>query len=224
MIPDILFEDEWLLAVDKPAGLVVHPTYKNAAGTLLDLLRARNGGTRLFVLGRLDKLTSGVVLLAKDPETNVRMQREWPRVDKDYLAVVEGVVEPTRGEINLPLGSDPADRRRRIVRPDGAPSVTRFERLASSAAGMSLLRCRLVTGRRHQIRVHLAAQGWPIVGDPVYGRREEPAFPRQALHAWRVVVPHPNSRESLQLIAPPPADLSGLLAAAGLPLTCHLHL
>jgi 23S rRNA pseudouridine1911/1915/1917 synthase len=209
MIPEILFEDEWLLAVDKPAGLVVHPTYKNAAGTLLDSLRARNGGTRLFVLGRLDKLTSGVVLLAKDPETYVRMQREWPRVDKNYLAAVDGVVEPTRGEINLPLGPDPADRRRRIVRPDGAPSVTRFERLASSAAGMSLLRCRLVTGRRHQIRVHLAARGWPVVGDAVYGRALD-GFPRHALHARRLCFAHPVAGGAVRIEAPVPDDIVAL--------------
>src|SRR5580765_5732340 len=180
---EILFEDEWLLAVNKPAGLVVHPTYKNASGTLLDLV-VPSGGARLFLVGRLDKLTSGIVLLAKDRETYAVMQREWSQVEKDYIAVVHGRVEPMSGEIDLPLGADPADRRRRLVRPDGAPSVTRFERLASNEE-RSVLCCRPLTGRRHQIRVHLAARGWPVVGDGVYGRALE-GWARHALHAWRM--------------------------------------
>src|SRR5215467_3867086 len=167
---EILFEDEWLLAVDKPAGLVVHPTYKNVSGTLLDTLRDRDASSRFFLVGRLDRLTSGVVVAVKTRDAYVALQRTWREAEKEYLAVVHGLVDATRGEIDLPLGADPADRRRRVVRPDGAPSVTRFERLAQSdAAGMSLLCCRLLTGRRHQIRVHLAARGWPVVGDAVYG-------------------------------------------------------
>jgi len=217
---EILFEDEWLVAVNKPAGLVVHPTFKNVSGTLLDALRDRPGSAGLFLLGRLDRLTSGLVLVVKDRETYTQMQRSWGDAEKDYLAVVAGRVDPICGEIDLPLGPDPADRRRRVVRPDGAPSVTRFERLAySEAAGVSLLRCRLVTGRRHQIRVHLHARGWPIVGDRVYGGLEPPLCPRQALHAWRAVVPHPALGEPLEIVAPLPSDLSGCLAAAGLRLT-----
>jgi 23S rRNA pseudouridine1911/1915/1917 synthase len=223
MSPEILYEDEWLIAVNKPLGLVVPPTYKNVSGTLLDELRARHAG-RLFLLGRLDRLTSGVVVAAKNCETYVDMQRSWPEAEKDYLAIVLGLVEPACGEIVLPLGTDPADRRRRSVRQDGAPSVTRFERLAySDAAGLSLLRCVLATRRRHQIRVHLSARGWPIVGDAVYGP-QPPAFSRHALHACRVDVRHPISREPLSIRATPPLDFIGLLAAAGLSLTSHLQL
>src|SRR5436190_898484 len=131
---EILFEDEWLLAVDKPAGLVVHPTYKNVAGTLLDELRERDPDATLSVVGRLDKLTSGIVVLAKSADVHAAVQRVWPDAEKDYLAVVEGCVDAERGEISAPLASDPADRRRRIVSPDGAPSVTRFERLEYNAA------------------------------------------------------------------------------------------
>jgi len=195
--PEILWEDEWLLAVDKPAGLVVHPTYKNASGTLLDALHARDGDRRLFLLGRLDRLTSGVVLVAKSREIYAAVQRNWQQVEKEYLAVVEGRVEPARGDISLPLGTDPADRRRRVVRPDGAPSVTRFERLASDG-DRSLLRCRPLTGRRHQIRVHLAARGWPVVGDAVYGRALD-GFPRFALHAQRVGLLHPVTGAAVRL-------------------------
>jgi 23S rRNA pseudouridine1911/1915/1917 synthase len=167
-------------------------------------------------LGRLDRLTSGLVIAVKRRDTYAEMQRRWHQAEKDYLAVVAGRVEPECGEIDLRLGPDPADRRRRVASETaGAPSVTRFERLAySDVAGMSLLRCRLVTGRRHQIRVHLAARGWPIVGDPVYGGLETPPFPRQALHAWRVVLTHPVSREPLRIDAPIPRDLADLLARA----------
>ena len=191
----ILFEDEWLLAVDKPAGIVVHPTYKNAGGTLLDELRARDPRTVLSVVTRLDKLTSGVVVLAKSASVHAALQRGWPSAEKEYLAVVDGRVDSERGEIDLPLGTDPADRRRRIVRPDGAPSLTRYERLTYidvGASGRSMLRCWPVTGRRHQIRVHLAARGWPVFGDAVYGHAVE-GFPRHALHALRVSFDHPLS-------------------------------
>ena len=146
--------------------------------------------------------------------------------EKDYLAVVYGRVNVARGEIELRLGRDRGDRRRVVGSATvGAPSLTRFERLARVAApraGLSLLRCRLATGRTHQIRVHLASRGWPIVGDPVYG---EPrwseiadstlaaslrAFPRQALHAWRVALLHPVTGAPLEIEAPVPPDLEGL--------------
>jgi 23S rRNA pseudouridine1911/1915/1917 synthase len=157
------------------------------------------------------------VLAVKDRETYTKMQRNWQDAEKDYAAVVAGRVEPVCGEIDLPLGTDPGDRRRRVVRADGAPSVTRFERLAySDTAGVSLLRCSLGTGRRHQIRVHLAARGWPIVGDPVYGEPDAPLFPRQALHAWRVALTHPVSCEPLRIDAPIPRDLADLLAGSRL--------
>jgi 23S rRNA pseudouridine1911/1915/1917 synthase len=212
----ILYEDESLIAIDKPAGLVVHPTYKNADGTLLDALRDVHPDARLA--GRLDKLTSGVVIAAKNALVQAALQRSWPAAEKDYLAVVHGHVAEADGEIDLPLGSDPADRRRRIVMSGGAPSVTRFERLAyAPSSGLSLLRCRLVTGRTHQIRVHLAARGWPIVGDAVYGDLLNPqTFPRQALHAWRVALTHPRSGERLCIEAPVPGDLGVLLAEAEL--------
>src|SRR5262245_17356951 len=107
--PEVLYEDDWLVAVNKPAGLVVHPTYKNVAGTLLDGLRARNPSARFFLVGRLDRLTSGVVIAVKSREAYIAMQRAWPGATKDYLAIVDGVVEPPKGEIDLPLGTDPVD-------------------------------------------------------------------------------------------------------------------
>jgi 23S rRNA pseudouridine1911/1915/1917 synthase len=207
---EILFEDEWMLAVDKPAGLVVHPAYKNVDGTLLDELRANRPDTSLGVVGRLDKLTSGVVVLAKTAAVHAALQRRWRDAEKDYLAIVSGRVEPVTGSIDLPLGTDPADRRRRIVRPDGAPSLTLFERLDYEATtDRSLVRCRLMTGRRHQIRVHLATRGWPVVGDALYGAVLAD-FPRHALHAWRLRIVHPATGAAVTFLAPVPKILVSL--------------
>jgi 23S rRNA pseudouridine1911/1915/1917 synthase len=159
---------------------------------------------------------------------------------KYYLAVVYGRVAAARGEIDLRLHVDPRDRRRVVASTtSGASSVTAFERLArvpARRAGLAALRCRLITGRRHQIRVHLAARGWPIVGDPIYGEPrwstiEDPllaamlrAFPRQALHAWRLAITHPLTGERLQVDAPIPQDIADLIAIAGFPAArlCHL--
>jgi 23S rRNA pseudouridine1911/1915/1917 synthase len=240
----VLYEDRYLLALDKPAGVVVHPTYKNMAGTVLNALmwraRAWPPGHRPSIVGRLDKQTSGVVIAAKTAEIHAALQRELAssRSEKEYLAVVHGRVNVPRGEIDLPLRRDPADRRRVIASTDGAPSMTKFERLgrtAASGGGFSLLRCRLVTGRTHQIRVHLAARGWPLVGDPTYGRRltgiaDPPGaelvreFPRQALHAWRVRTMHPVTREPLSIVAPVPDDLDRLISAVALNLLFLRHM
>lgn len=234
---DILFEDQHLIAVNKPAGMVVHPTHAQPAGTLLNLLawhaRRWPRGARPSIVGRLDKLTSGAVLVAKTAMVHSTVQRRLAAVDaqKDYLAVVYGRVQPHSGTINLPLRRDPEDRRRVIASmSDGIASTTRFERLAEAStprAGLALLRCRLVTGRTHQIRAHLSARGWPIVGDPTYG---EPrwmrvvdldlaaslrAFPRQALHAWRLAFTHPVTCARVELEAPIPGDLRALLTTAG---------
>jgi len=231
---NVLYEDAHLLALDKPAGLVVHPTYGHRAGTMMNALlwhaRAWPAGCRPSLVGRLDKLTSGIVIVAKTGAVHAALQREMAsgRSEKDYLAVVYGRVNVARGEIDLRLAHDRSDRRKIVVSADaGAPSLTQFVRLARGA-GLSLLRCRLVTGRTHQIRVHLATRGWPVVGDAVYG---EPrwsqipdhalaaalrAFPRQALHAWRVAFTHPVTRDRVLVEAAVPTDIEGLLTASGL--------
>ena len=234
----ILYEDDDLIAVDKPAGVVVHPTYKNTSDTVLDALqwRARDwpSGGRPSIVGRIDKLTSGIVVAAKSAAVHAEMQRRWPETEKHYLALVFGRVEPPVGAIDLALRHDPADRRRMVAsETEGAPSRTTYARIAhvdADTVGLSLLRCTLATGRTHQIRVHLAASGWPIVGDAVYGeprwtsikdaalRSVLQEFPRQALHAWRVALTHPTSGERLEIEAPVPADLAGLLAVSKLPL------
>jgi 23S rRNA pseudouridine1911/1915/1917 synthase len=234
----LLYEDDHLLAIDKPAGIVVHPTYKHMTGTVMNALlwhaRPWAPHCRPSIVGRLDKLTSGIVVVAKTSAVHAALQREMTssRCDKEYLAVVYGRVNVAFGEIELRLRRDEGDRRRVIASArDGAPSLTRFERLgrvAAPLAGLSLLRCRLATGRTHQIRVHLAARGWPIVGDPVYGvprwsHIRDPtlaamlrAFPRQALHAWRIGLTHPITRERVVIEAPVPGDIEGLLTGAAL--------
>ena len=226
---DILYEDDDLIAVNKPAGLVVHPSFKNTSGTLMNgllaLAQSWPEGSKPALVGRLDKLTSGVVLVTKRSEIHAAMQRAMDarRVDKDYLAIVRGKPSPARGTIDLALDRDPWDRRRITVTDRGGqPSLTRYERV-STANGYSLVRCRLITGRTHQIRVHLAAKKWPIVGDAAYGSKTvddidaAAKFPRQCLHAWRLACRQPRTGRELTIEAPLPADMKALAAEIGLP-------
>jgi 23S rRNA pseudouridine1911/1915/1917 synthase len=238
---DVLYEDDELIAINKPAGLVVHPSYRNTTGTLMNgllaLAQAWPPGSTPALLGRLDKLTSGVVLVTKRTTVYVALQRAMAAncVDKDYIAIVRGKPSPPRGTINLALDRDPWDRRRVTVTDRGGqPSVTKYERLATTG-DYSTMRCRLITGRTHQIRVHLAAKGWPIVGDPTYGsssirlttsakasvvKTPDPTaikFSRQALHAWRLTFRHPATGQELSIEAPIPGDMRDLTAALGLP-------
>ena len=229
---EILYEDDHLLAINKPAGVVAHPTHAHAAGTLLNALlgQARDwpAGHRPSLVNRLDKLTSGVVLIAKTASIHASLQRALasPTAKKDYLAVVYGR-PPARGTIDLKLRRDAVDRRRVVASATlGAASVTQFERISLVRVGpglsLSVLRCRLVTGRTHQIRAHLASSGWPIVGDPVYGearwkdveddalRELLRAFSRQALHAWRLTFPHPFGGRRVSIEAPLPMDFAEL--------------
>jgi 23S rRNA pseudouridine1911/1915/1917 synthase len=234
---DVLFEDERLLVVAKPPGLVVHPSPWSREATLLDALlrhvRARGDPCRPALVSRLDKDTTGVVVAAKAPAVHAALARAASRgeIEKDYLAIVFGKPARRRWRIRLPLGRDPLDRRRVVVCAGGRESVTEVERLAVSRGprrGLGLLRCRLVTGRTHQVRVHLQACGLPLVGDPVYGDARRGAvrdeglasalrsFSRQALHAWRVAFRHPESGAPVEVTAPLPDDMAALLAAAGL--------
>jgi 23S rRNA pseudouridine1911/1915/1917 synthase len=231
----ILFEDDAIIVLDKPPGLVIHPTYKNTSGTLLNavLWRYRNRpGVQPGILTRLDKDTSGVVVIALAPALHARMQKDMigGHVRKEYLAVVSGRPAPSAGRIDLPLGRSAADRRIVVVRDDGARCETHYE-VVQQLHGGAVVRCELKTGRTHQIRVHLAASGWPVIGDRVYFAadkpngavetgsaaaavsREDAPIARQALHAWRVTFPHPVTREEITMESPLPADMRALIAA-----------
>lgn len=237
---DVLFEDDHFLVINKPAGLVMHPTFHHGQGTIMNALmwRARGwrDGSRPSLVQRLDKLTSGVVAIAKTGAAHAALQRSLAsgRGEKDYLAVVYGKISPARGTIDFRLARDRQDRRRVVASAtEGAASVTKYERLAHAKAapiGLSLVRCRLLTGRMHQIRVHLSTAGCPLVGDPSYGlprwreiadvelAAQLRAFPRQALHAWRLAFRHPVGGRIVEFEAPLPDDFQMLLRATGLDL------
>jgi len=206
----VLYEDHAFIAIDKPPGVIVHPSYKQLSGTLLNALLWRlrdRPDARPGILTRLDKDTSGIVIVALDSTMHAAMQRAAGSggVRKEYLAIVTQPPRPSSGLIDAPLGRDPHDRRRVVVTPGGAPSQTRYEVLAHEQ-DLSLVRCELVTGRTHQIRVHLSSRGWPILGDRVYGSPDA-RIARQALHAWRVTLRHPVNGEPMTIESPIPADM-----------------
>ena len=235
---DCLFEDAHILIVNKPAGVVSHPTFLHTGGSLLNVVlhyaSAWPPGQRPSLVGRLDKLTSGALVIAKTTEAHARLQRTLMSSfsEKSYLAVVYGPVNRERGSIDLRLRRHPDDRRRVIATTDdGLASFTRFERLAQAdGAGcpVALVRCQIVTGRMHQVRVHMAASGWPLVGDAKYGeprwqqcldeerRRVLEQFPRQALHSWRTAFVHPFTQERIEVEAPLPDDLYRVMERGGL--------
>jgi len=239
-----LYEDDYVLVVNKPAGVVSHPTFLHPRGSLLNIvLHYAAGwpdGQRPSLVGRLDKFTSGAVMIAKTTDAHARMQRVLASSfsEKSYLALAFGPVTPARGSIDLRLRRHPDDRRRVIATvDDGLASVTQYERLDEVDANgcpVALMRCRLITGRMHQVRVHLAARGWPIVGDSKYGeprwtacndlalRARLQAFPRQALHAARVSFIHPFTRERVIVEAPVSDDMSALAAACRIDLSLAL--
>ena len=229
----VLFEDADLIVIDKPAGLVVHPAAGHADGTLVNALLFHvkdlsgiGGELRPGIVHRLDKDTSGVMVIAKNDEAHRTLTSAWnsDAVRKEYLALVYGSLPQERGTIDAPIGRDPRDRKRMAVVRDGRRAVTDYE-VAEKLRYVSLIRCRLRTGRTHQIRVHLKHLGHPIVGDPVYSgpqwrgipdkrlQRIIAAFPRQALHAARIAFPHPRTREAIVVEAGLPEDLVGLLNA-----------
>jgi 23S rRNA pseudouridine1911/1915/1917 synthase len=222
----IRYADDELVVVDKPAGLVVHPTYRHGCGTLLDILRQQLPAPPSIV-GRLDRMTSGVVLVARNSVVHASLQRAIAADNcvKEYIAFVHGRVVKAC-EIELRLRVDASDRRRVVAAADrGAPSLTIVRPVGTKTiAGQSLtmIRCQILTGRRHQIRAHLAAQGWPIVGDPIYGDPSSdtaiaalapPGAVRrgQALHASRLRLTQPFSGAIVDVESPPPPDLAPLV-------------
>ncbi|MEQ8346209.1 MAG: RluA family pseudouridine synthase [Sneathiellaceae bacterium] len=245
----ILFEDAHLIVVDKPAGLVVHPAPGNPDLTLVnallrhcgDSLSGINGVRRPGIVHRLDKETSGVMVAAKTDAAHRGLAAlfEAHDLEREYLALAWGRPMPPVGRIDAPLGRDPRLRTRMAVHSGqgSRQAATHYRLLKTFTEGeggmplASLIACRLETGRTHQIRVHLAHIGHPVVGDPLYGRQRRPqrskgggaggdgaaalmaAFPRQALHAAMLGFRHPVTAEAMRFETPPPADLAALLAA-----------
>ncbi len=238
---NIIYEDEGLIVVDKPAGMVVHPAPGNLDGTLVnallhhcgDSLKGIGGVARPGIVHRIDKDTSGLLVVAKTETVHHNLATRFAShdIDRHYRAVIYGRPNALEGRIEGNIGRNPRDRKCMAVRPgnQGKPAVTHYRVLSSAARGAALVDCRLETGRTHQIRVHMAHIGHPLIGDHVYGRgtkarrvalggKAEAAasFPRQALHAAILGFIHPETGEQLRFEAPPPPDFNGLLSDLGL--------
>jgi 23S rRNA pseudouridine1911/1915/1917 synthase len=214
----VLYRDDHLLVVDKPAGLLVHPVPGFNGPTLVHGLLHEVGGDgiRPGIVHRLDRDTSGLLVVARDDRTLARLQSllRRRRVSRAYAALVRGRPASRRGTIEAPIGRDRRDPTRVSLDSDVArPAVTHFS-IAELLAHHTLLDVELETGRTHQIRVHLAAIGLPVVGDPVYGHGPELGLERQFLHAARLRFPHPQTGEEIDVSSPLPADLEQALATA----------
>ncbi len=234
---EIVHEDEDLVVLDKPAGLVVHPAPGSPEGTLVNALLAHCGDSlqgvggvrRPGIVHRLDKDTSGLMVVAKNDAAHQALTRQFAErsVERSYLALAWGLPSSMQGEIEGNIGRHPKNRKKMaVLTKGGRPAVTRYRVLESLAAGQaSFLRCKLLTGRTHQIRVHLAERGHALLGDPLYGRLSSArrkglsphaweaikAFPRQALHAESLGFLHPRSRKCLNFNSSLPEDQQSLL-------------
>ena len=235
---DVLYEDDDVVVVSKPAGLVVHPAYGHKTGTLVNAMLGRIASRtgresgRPGIVHRLDKDTSGVMVIAKTDTAQLALSRQLQgqRFQKEYLALVWGDPGDTDTVVEAPLQRDAEDRRRMVVRAGGREATTKFRRIAAWGSGnarVSLLHVRPVTGRTHQLRVHCAAMGFPIFGDDIYGNEASqrrarqikfvarPDAPGLQLHAREVLVPISKNKEPVRVIAPVPPHLRARLAACG---------
>jgi 23S rRNA pseudouridine1911/1915/1917 synthase len=227
----VVYEDDDLLIIDKPAGLVVHPSAGHAGGTLVNALLAHGddstwggiaGVQRPGIVHRLDRDTSGLLMVARrdSAQASLMAQLKARRIKKTYQALVQGSVSAAVGRIEAPIGRDPKHRTRMGVVPDGRPSITGY-RVRERFTTWTLLDLDLVTGRTHQIRVHLEAIGHPVAGDPVYGtgtsRRGPEGLDRLFLHAWRLELTSPSTGELIRATAPLPPELENVLATLGEP-------
>lgn len=210
---DIVFEDAHLMVLNKPAGLVVHPAPGNWSGTLLNGLLAHHAGAAMLpragIVHRLDKDTSGLMVIGKTLPAVTALSRAIAarEVQRHYLALVHGHVEPAEQSIEAAIGRDPVSRIRMAVVPGGKPARTDVRRLARRD-GYSALACKLHSGRTHQIRVHLAWRGHPLVSDPLYGGAPGLGLQRQGLHARQLGLRHPITGQDLAFDAVPPADFA----------------
>ena len=223
----VRYSDDSLLVVSKPAGLVTHPARGHDTGTLVNALLALGGplsnsaSIRPGIVHRLDKDTSGLLLVAKDDATQEALVDAIRRrsVERRYLALVRGVPASATGTVEAPIGRHPTKRRQMAVVAGGKPSVTHYSRL-ESVDDLTLLDVSLGSGRTHQIRVHLAHLGHPVLGDRSYrgysDRARDLGLERPFLHAWRLVFDHPSTGDRVEISDPLPADLRGVLERAGL--------
>ncbi len=224
---EVVHEDDDLIVIAKPVGLVVHPAAGNWTGTLLNGLLHRwphlAGVPRAGIVHRLDKDTSGLMVVAKTlrAQTDLVRQLQHRSVGREYLALVWG--QPvSSGRIEAAIGRHPRERTKMAVSksPLAKPAITHYQKVASGSLDgrpVALLRCKLETGRTHQIRVHLASIGFPIVGDAVYGKHHLiSVFPRQALHAEKLALVHPSDGHTVEWQQPVPADMAALLQQAGI--------
>jgi 23S rRNA pseudouridine1911/1915/1917 synthase len=211
----IVHEDDAIIVIDKPPGLVVHPGAGNREGTLANALLHHTPALaalpRAGIVHRLDKDTSGLLVVAKSEaaQRDLVRQLQARSVRREYLALVHGVITHG-GDIDAPIGRHPVRRTAMAVVAKGKRAITHYE-VRERFAECTLLDCRLETGRTHQIRVHLASLKHPLIGDPVYGKRHGIGFHRQALHAWRLGLEHPLTRRPMRWQSPLPADFAALL-------------
>lgn len=217
---DVLFEDDDLIVINKPAGLVVHPGAGQPEHTLVNALlhysahlSGIGGKERPGIVHRLDKETSGCLVVAKNDEAhrNLSAQFESRTVEKVYLALVAGKLRKAAGTIEEKIGRHPKHRQRMSVQPNRGRAAKTEYRVVRSSSEMSLVECKLHSGRTHQIRVHLHHLAHPVLGDKVYGARFAKTFPRQMLHAWRLGFEHPRSGERKHFEAPLPEDFQNAL-------------
>lgn len=225
----VRYEDERVLVVSKPAGLVTHPAAGHHTGTLVNALLnmgtplAGLGSTRPGIVHRLDKDTSGLLLVAKDDDAQASLVEALRARDisRNYVALVRGQLPSQSGTVEAPIARHPTRRQQMAVVPGGRRSVTHY-RVLSSVTAMSLLEVTLETGRTHQIRVHLAHLGNPVMGDRTYGgvsdASKELGLQRPFLHAWRLTFPHPSDGRPIEVSDPVPKELTSALERAGLAL------
>jgi 23S rRNA pseudouridine1911/1915/1917 synthase len=209
----IVYEDDHLLVVNKPRGMVTHPGPGNPRGTLVNALLAHcplpgiNGTMRPGIVHRLDKGTTGLLVVAKSQEAYDTLAADMKarRVKRQYLALVGGTPKESPGLIDAPVGRHPVDRKKMAVVETGRRAVSRYEVL-ESYKGFSLVRVQLETGRTHQVRVHMASIGHPVASDPTYGGRKAPCLEGPGLHAERLGLCHPVTGQDMEFLAPPPPD------------------
>ena len=235
---DVIYEDDWIVVLNKPPDLVVHPSRGHQTGTLVNALvhhfhklSGANGPLRPGVVHRLDRDTSGVILIIKDDTVHERVARQFEErtTVKEYIAVVEGIVGLDSDLIDAPIGRHPGNREKMAIAGKNSRSAKTVYEVVERLGNFTVVRCFPRTGRTHQIRVHLAYIGHPVVADVVYGRRdaiylsditgderrtdEEPLMDRQALHARRLTVHHPMLNKDMTFEAPIPADMAALIKA-----------